>query len=168
MNERSTEHCPLAWSHISMHSRSLLWHWRCPWCWKDVVTQRVMFYLDGRKEVGINPGGKLRFQRAISFVLPNLAGTSRSGLQRCLKVAYYIRKWMATFSKRIQFEKKKTTTFSPLFASNQSLWHSQQSNTFCARNLCISERSLPSIALCTNLSHLEAANLFLYLIVWLA
>lgn len=79
----------LAWSQIRTHSRSLLWRWRCPWCWKDVVTQRIMFYLEGRKEVRINLRGKLRFQQAISFVLANLAGTSG---QSC-KGAY---KWPVT------------------------------------------------------------------------
>lgn len=91
----------LTWSQISMHSRSLLWHWRCPWCWKDVVTQRIMFYLEGRKEVGINLRGKLRFQQAISFVWAILAGTLWSEQQRCLKVTNYLTKQMATIYRRI-------------------------------------------------------------------
>lgn len=91
----------LAWSQISEHSTSLLWHWRCPRCWKDVVTQRVMF-LDCRAEVGINLGGKLRFQRAISFVWAKLTGTPWSGPQRCLGGPRYRRKQTTSIYNTVQ------------------------------------------------------------------
>lgn len=70
-----------------------------------MVTQRIMFNLDGRKQVGINLRGKLRFQQAISFVLANLAGTSWPELQRCLKEDYYLTKQMASVYNRIQSQK---------------------------------------------------------------
>lgn len=49
-----------------------------------------MFDSDARMEVGINLGGKLRFQQAISFMLGNLAGTEDLG--RWLKATYYLKK----------------------------------------------------------------------------
>lgn len=80
-------------SQISMHARSLLWRWRCPWCWEDAVTQRIMLNLDAGKAFGINLRDEWRFQQSCSsLVLANLAGTSRSELQRCLIVDSYLRK----------------------------------------------------------------------------
>lgn len=67
---------------------------------------------------------------------------------------------MTTYSIGKGFNLRKT--FSPLFASDQSSRHLQESDTFYAPELCVFEGSLPAVAICIHLSDVEATNLILY------